>query len=81
MRNAVFFEGLPSEDFGGCKELEYLDVSDCLGFNEGDSEILKLASRIRTFKHKDSHVPDGCDDDDKDDYYMYNVRYDYVDDN
>ncbi|CAL5416383.1 unnamed protein product [Camellia sinensis] len=30
----------------GCKELEYFDVRHCIGFDEGDDEILKLASHI-----------------------------------
>ncbi|KAL7177285.1 hypothetical protein ACSBR2_030604 [Camellia fascicularis] len=34
----------------GCKELEYVDVSYCEGFDEGDIDILKLASHIHTFK-------------------------------
>ncbi|KAI8004400.1 F-box/LRR-repeat protein [Camellia lanceoleosa] len=34
----------------GCKELEYLDVSFCGGFDEGDGEILKLASHISTIR-------------------------------
>ncbi|KAI8002732.1 F-box/LRR-repeat protein [Camellia lanceoleosa] len=45
----------------GCKELEYVDVRDCIGFNEGDDEILKFASHIRTFKHKGSCLFDDVD--------------------
>ncbi|KAL7177284.1 hypothetical protein ACSBR2_030603 [Camellia fascicularis] len=44
------------------KELKYFDVRDCIGFDEGDDEILKLASHIRTFKHKGSMLYDYYDD-------------------
>ncbi|KAL7177309.1 hypothetical protein ACSBR2_030628 [Camellia fascicularis] len=48
----------------GCKELEYLDVSFCEGFDEGDGEILKLTSHINTFKDKGSSLDDyHCEDD------------------
>ncbi|KAF5935708.1 hypothetical protein HYC85_026837 [Camellia sinensis] len=48
----------------GCKELEYLDVSFCEGFDKGDGEILKLASHISTFKDKGSSWDDYyCQDD------------------
>ncbi|KAL6199989.1 hypothetical protein ACLB2K_029771 [Fragaria x ananassa] len=33
----------------GCKDLVLLDVRDCVGFDEGDAEILKLASHITKF--------------------------------
>ncbi|KAL6971023.1 hypothetical protein U1Q18_030704 [Sarracenia purpurea var. burkii] len=33
----------------GCKELVHFDVRDCIGFDEGDDEILKLASHISMF--------------------------------
>ncbi|CAL5413377.1 unnamed protein product [Camellia sinensis] len=46
----------------GCKELKYFDVRDCIGFDEGDDEILKLASHIRTFKHKGLMLYDYNDD-------------------
>ncbi|CAL5436916.1 unnamed protein product [Camellia sinensis] len=46
----------------GCKELEYVDVSDCEGFNERDIDILKLASHIRTFKPEGSMLFDSDDD-------------------
>ncbi|CAL5357478.1 unnamed protein product [Camellia sinensis] len=46
----------------GCKELEYFDVRHCIGFDEGDDEILKLASRIRTFKDEGSMLYDYDDD-------------------
>ncbi|KAI8004401.1 F-box/LRR-repeat protein [Camellia lanceoleosa] len=42
----------------GCKKLEYVDVRMCLGFDEGDGDILKLASHIRTFRHEGSHLVD-----------------------
>ncbi|THG17007.1 hypothetical protein TEA_026052 [Camellia sinensis var. sinensis] len=48
----------------GCKELEYLDVSFCEGFDEGDGEILKLASHISSFKDKGSSLDNYyCEDD------------------
>ncbi|KAF6172491.1 hypothetical protein GIB67_007004 [Kingdonia uniflora] len=37
-----------------CKELEYLDATKCIGFDEDDEEILKLASHIKTSKFKGS---------------------------
>ncbi|KAF5936619.1 hypothetical protein HYC85_024125 [Camellia sinensis] len=46
----------------GCKELEYFDVRHCIGFDEGDDEIFKLASRIRTFKDEGSMLYDYDDD-------------------
>ncbi|CAL5347235.1 unnamed protein product [Camellia sinensis] len=54
----------------GCKELKYFDVRDCIGFDEGDNEILKLASHIQTFEHKgsmlygyyDGYCPSYCED-------------------
>ncbi|XP_028086958.1 F-box/LRR-repeat protein At3g48880-like [Camellia sinensis] len=46
----------------GCKELKYFDVRDCIGFDEGDDEILKLASHIQTFEHKGSMLYDYYDD-------------------
>ncbi|KAF5935711.1 hypothetical protein HYC85_026840 [Camellia sinensis] len=46
----------------GCKELEYFDVRHCIGFDEGDDEILKLASHIRTFKDEGSMLYDYDDD-------------------
>uniref|UniRef100_A0A5B6YY14 F-box/LRR-repeat protein n=1 Tax=Davidia involucrata TaxID=16924 RepID=A0A5B6YY14_DAVIN len=42
----------------GCKELVYFDVSDCIGFEEGDEEIIKLASHISTFKDEGSSYDD-----------------------
>ncbi|XP_034694826.1 F-box/LRR-repeat protein At3g48880-like [Vitis riparia] len=33
----------------GCKELQLLDVRDCIGFWEGNAEILELASHIPKF--------------------------------
>ncbi|KAL6185721.1 hypothetical protein ACLB2K_041848 [Fragaria x ananassa] len=33
----------------GCKELVMLDAKDCIGFDEGDDEIAKLASHIKNF--------------------------------
>ncbi|PIA38912.1 hypothetical protein AQUCO_02700244v1 [Aquilegia coerulea] len=34
----------------GCRKLELLDVSGCIGFDANDAEILKMASHIKTFK-------------------------------
>ncbi|CAL5416712.1 unnamed protein product [Camellia sinensis] len=51
----------------GCKELKYFDVRDCLGFDEGDDEILKLASHIQTFKPERSMLYDY--------YYDYSPTY------
>lgn len=34
----------------GCQQLVYLDVSDCIGFDEDDDEMLELASYITAFK-------------------------------
>lgn len=33
----------------GCKDLDYLDAKDCIGFNEEDEEISQLASNIKMF--------------------------------
>lgn len=47
------FSNLPKkylvEILKGCKELNFLDVSNCMGFDANDAEILKLASHIRSF--------------------------------
>lgn len=40
----------------GCKELEVLDARDCGGFDEGDDEVLKLASRITSFSGEGSKI-------------------------
>ncbi|KAG5554037.1 hypothetical protein RHGRI_011791 [Rhododendron griersonianum] len=40
----------------GCKQLFHLDVRDCKGFDEGDEEILKLASHNATFKDEGSSL-------------------------
>lgn len=40
----------------GCKELVHFDVRYCQGFEEGDEEILKLASHITTFKDEGSSL-------------------------
>ncbi|GFY81614.1 hypothetical protein Acr_01g0014230 [Actinidia rufa] len=42
----------------GCKQLERFDARNCIGFDEGDEEILKLASHIRSFKLKGSMLFD-----------------------
>ncbi|PSS35684.1 F-box/LRR-repeat protein [Actinidia chinensis var. chinensis] len=44
----------------GCKQLELFDARDCIGFNEGDEEILKHASHIRSFKHEGSTTENIC---------------------
>lgn len=33
----------------GCKDLDYLDARDCIGFKEDDEEISRLASNIKMF--------------------------------
>ncbi|KAL5702394.1 hypothetical protein ACHQM5_027619 [Ranunculus cassubicifolius] len=38
----------------GCKRLIRLDVRDCVGFDAGDNEILKMASSIRNFMDEGS---------------------------
>ncbi|XP_057484030.1 F-box/LRR-repeat protein At3g48880-like [Actinidia eriantha] len=38
----------------GCKQLELFDARYCIGFTEGDEEILRHASHIRSFKHEGS---------------------------
>ncbi|KAK1403853.1 putative F-box/LRR-repeat protein 23 [Heracleum sosnowskyi] len=42
----------------GCKRLEYLDVRNCTGFDEGDDEILRLASGIKNFQCDGSTAKD-----------------------
>ncbi|PSS23950.1 F-box/LRR-repeat protein [Actinidia chinensis var. chinensis] len=42
----------------GCKQLELFDARDCIGFDEGDEAILKLASHIRSFKDEGSMLFD-----------------------
>nr|XP_004309902.2 PREDICTED: F-box/LRR-repeat protein At3g48880-like isoform X1 [Fragaria vesca subsp. vesca] len=42
----------------GCKDLVLLDVRDCVGFDEGDAEILKLASHITEFSCEGSKSAD-----------------------
>ncbi|KAM7485777.1 hypothetical protein LguiA_001786 [Lonicera macranthoides] len=45
----------------GCKELKYMDVSNCIGFESDDAEILNLASHITTFKCEGSNLYDDYD--------------------
>lgn len=52
----------------GCKELEVLDARDCVGFDEGDDEVLKLASRIASFSCEGSKISDWDFDDCECDY-------------
>ncbi|KAF5942007.1 hypothetical protein HYC85_019649 [Camellia sinensis] len=64
----------------GCKELEYVNVSYCKGFDEGDIDILNLASHIHTFKPEGSmfysdHDEEGDDNDDFDLDEMYYCGY------
>ncbi|KAI8004975.1 F-box/LRR-repeat protein [Camellia lanceoleosa] len=64
----------------GCKELEYVNVSYCEGFDEGDIDILKLASHIHTFKPEGSmfysdHDEEGDDNNDFDLDEMYYCGY------
>ncbi|KAM7488827.1 hypothetical protein LguiB_026311 [Lonicera macranthoides] len=42
----------------GCKKLEYMDVSNCIGFESDDAQILNLASHITTFKCEGSCLYD-----------------------
>ncbi|KAK9933185.1 hypothetical protein M0R45_020389 [Rubus argutus] len=60
----------------GCKELVHLDVSDCIGFNEEDEEISKLASHIANFSSKGSTLFDYDDDDFDGTFYLDEVVYD-----
>ncbi|PIA32935.1 hypothetical protein AQUCO_04300119v1 [Aquilegia coerulea] len=46
----------------GCKNLVFLDVGNCIGFDEDDDEISKLASHIKTFKSEGSMLYDYEDD-------------------
>ncbi|XAR62564.1 hypothetical protein NMG60_11017381 [Bertholletia excelsa] len=41
-----------------CRELEYLDARDCIGFDEDDEEIIKLGSHIRKFMREGSMLYD-----------------------
>ncbi|KAI7980027.1 F-box/LRR-repeat protein [Camellia lanceoleosa] len=61
----------------GCKELEYVDVSYCEGFDEGDIDILKLASHIHTFKPEGSMFYSDYDEewDDNDDFDLDEMYY------
>ncbi|XP_061992203.1 F-box/LRR-repeat protein At3g48880-like isoform X2 [Rosa rugosa] len=47
----------------GCNELVRLDVSNCIGFDEEDEEIAKLASHIADFSSQGSTLDDYDDDD------------------
>ncbi|XP_042484546.1 F-box/LRR-repeat protein At3g48880-like [Macadamia integrifolia] len=47
----------------GCKDLVLLDARDCIGFEEDDEEILKMASHIKTFMVEGSCLYD------EEDYY------------
>ncbi|KAL6971019.1 hypothetical protein U1Q18_030700 [Sarracenia purpurea var. burkii] len=73
----------------GCKKLVQFDVRNCIGFVEGDDEILKFTSHIKTFEDEGSMMFDDDDDyfdhyyddyDDYDDYsdYYYNDDDDYL---
>ncbi|CAK7340335.1 unnamed protein product [Dovyalis caffra] len=54
----------------GCKNLVYLDVSDCIGFDADDEKVLELASHIKTFKCEGSML--------EEDYYEdYNDYEDF----
>ncbi|KAK1404200.1 hypothetical protein POM88_003805 [Heracleum sosnowskyi] len=46
----------------GCKELELLYVRNCVGFDEDDEEIIKLASRIKDFRCQGSTLYEFEDD-------------------
>ncbi|KAL7177316.1 hypothetical protein ACSBR2_030634 [Camellia fascicularis] len=58
----------------GCRELEYVDVRKCIGFDAYDDEILKLASQIPTFINEGSMF-------DYYDVYIPPYHYGYYDDN
>lgn len=45
----------------GCKELEYLDVRNCTGFDQDDEEILRLSSGIKNFQCDGSKAKDPLD--------------------
>ncbi|CAL5413819.1 unnamed protein product [Camellia sinensis] len=62
LRHASMEKENPVMILQGCKELKYFDVRDCIGFDEGDNEILKLASHIQTFEHKGSMLYGYYDD-------------------
>lgn len=48
----------------GCKKLELLYVRNCVGFDEDDEEIIKLASAIKDFRCEGSTVYSDDEDDD-----------------
>ncbi|XP_061992359.1 F-box/LRR-repeat protein At3g48880-like [Rosa rugosa] len=54
----------------GCNELVLLDVSNCIGFDEEDEEIAKLASHIANFSSQGSTLYDD------DDYYEGHISWD-----
>lgn len=47
----------------GCQGLELLSVRNCVGFDEDDEEILKIASRIKDFRCESPTDTDCADDD------------------
>lgn len=58
----------------GCTEVEFLDVRNCIGFDEDDGEILKHSSFIKSFQCDGSKAQDLADDYDyyrSDDYHYY----------
>ncbi|KAK1378111.1 F-box domain-containing protein [Heracleum sosnowskyi] len=69
----------------GCRELVFLDVRNCIGFQEDDEEILKLSSVIKSFRCDGSKAQDPtCNDDynycldfEVQDYDDYDFDYHY----
>lgn len=62
----------------GCKKLVCLDVSGCIGFDEEDEEISKLASHISNFSCQGSRPRLYYDSDsDSNDYYDSDDDYDH----
>ncbi|KAM5569544.1 hypothetical protein ABKV19_016850 [Rosa sericea] len=64
LKNAIIDRGALVTLLQGCNELERLDVSNCIGFDEGDEEIAKLASHIANFSSGGSTLFDYDDYDD-----------------
>lgn len=61
----------------GCKKLELLYVRNCVGFDEDDEEIIKLASRIKDFRCEGSRLNFSDDEDDGHIYHDELVYGDY----
>lgn len=62
----------------GCRELLFLNVNRCIGFDENDAEISKLASHVKTFMSLGSKLQDDFDEYDSlnaNDFDEYSGRY------